>query len=241
MMTKSTPKRSLSLGSRYRRLLAFAVLLPALLSGVATARAHQAPEHWEEGGSGGVLVSLTQLTSAHALPTTATILNLDIRVGESETYYLRLTEQPTAPSSDLKDRWWVMVHVDGQKYPDNQDSTNRDQYHPYGLSWMPPLGREFDLNNWDKWVGIRITAHKGEAKAGTSVLFKHEVWDHDADCPVHTIDAHQRRSGWVRVNIIAKDGTSGSTNPGNTNPGSTNPGNTNPGNTNPENTNPREH
>ena len=35
MMTKSTPKRSLSLGSRYRCLLAFAVLLvPTLLSGV---------------------------------------------------------------------------------------------------------------------------------------------------------------------------------------------------------------
>ena len=205
MMMTFTRKRSLSLGSRYRRLLAFAVLLPALLSGVATARAHQAPEHWEEGGSGGVLVSLTQLTSAHALPTTATILNLDIRVGESETYYLRLTEQPTAPSSDLKDRWWVMVHVDGQKYLDNQDSTNR----PYGLSWMPPLGREFDLNNWDKWVGIRIAAHEGEAKAGTSVLFKHEVWDHDAECPVHTIDTEEqkRRSGWVRVNILAKDGT----------------------------------
>ena len=48
---------------------------------------------------------------------------------------------------------------------------------------------------------------KNEAKAGTSVLFKHEVWDHDAECPVHTIDAHQLRSGWVRVNILAKDGT----------------------------------
>ena len=58
MMTMSTHTRRLSLGFRYRCLLAFAVLLPALLSGVATARAHQTPElhqhWWEEDGSGGV-------------------------------------------------------------------------------------------------------------------------------------------------------------------------------------------
>ena len=39
MMMTFTRKRSLSLGFRYRCLLTFAVLLPALLSGVTAARA----------------------------------------------------------------------------------------------------------------------------------------------------------------------------------------------------------
>ena len=60
-------------------------------------------------------VSLTQLTSPPALPTTATILDLNIRVGETKSYYLRLTEQPTAPKTVTRDGWWVMVHVDGQR------------------------------------------------------------------------------------------------------------------------------
>ena len=49
-----------------------------------------------QGWDGGVQVSLTQLMSDPALPTTETTLNLDIRVGETKSYYLRLTEQPTA-------------------------------------------------------------------------------------------------------------------------------------------------
>ena len=235
MMTIFARTRRLSLGFRYRCLLAFAVLLPALLSGVAAPQVHaQLP--WDEGGSGGVQVSLTQLMSVPALPTPATTLNLDIRVGETKSYYLRLTEAPNAPSNAPGDRWWVMVNVDGQKRQDNHDE------HYMGLSWMPPLGREFHGNNWDDWVDIRITAHERDdeygAKPGTSVLFKHEVWDHDAECPVHTKDAHWRRSGWVRVNILAKDATPGNPNPVDPNPGNTDPENTDPENTDPENTDP---
>ena len=48
------------------------------------------------------------------------------------------------------------------------------------------------MNNWGNWVGIRITAHEGEGEAvpGTSVLFKHEVWDHDRRLP----GPHDRRA-----------------------------------------------
>ena len=198
-MTIFAQTRRLSLGFRYRCLLTFAVLLPALLSGVAAPWVH-AQTTWD----GGVQVSLTQLLSAPALPTTATTLNLDIRVGETRSYYLRLTAPPTAGADN---NWWVMVNVDGQRRMDNHDE------HYKGLSWMPPLGREFnpdERNNhrdWDQWQDIRITAHEGEARPGTVVMFRHEIWDHNADCPVHAIDAHQRKSGWVRVTIAAKDGT----------------------------------
>ena len=78
-------KRCLSLGSRGQRLVAFAVTLSALLSGIAAPRVH-AQTTW------GVEVS----------PTT-----LSIDEGESLTYRLRLTEPP------LADGWWVVLRVNG--------------------------------------------------------------------------------------------------------------------------------
>ena len=77
--------RCLSLGSRGQRLVAFAVTLSALLSGIAAPRVH-AQTTW------GVEVS----------PTT-----LSIDEGESLTYRLRLTEPP------LADGWWVVLRVNG--------------------------------------------------------------------------------------------------------------------------------
>ena len=94
MMTKSTRKRSLSLGSLCLRAGGFAVVLPVLWSGIAAPWVHAQTPPWDGGGSGGVQVSLTQLTSAPALPTTATTLNLDILSRrEPRAYYLRLTAQ----------------------------------------------------------------------------------------------------------------------------------------------------
>ena len=64
MMTTSTRTRSLSLGFRYRCLLTFAVLLPALLSGVSRRTGHAPIFDWEELVEGGtVQVSKTQLRS----------------------------------------------------------------------------------------------------------------------------------------------------------------------------------
>ena len=82
---KHTQKRCLSLGPRGQRLVAFAVTLSALLSGIAAPRVH-AQTTW------GVEVSPTTLT---------------IDEGESLTYRLRLTEPPRA------DGWWVMLRVNG--------------------------------------------------------------------------------------------------------------------------------
>ena len=78
-------RRCLTLGSRGQRLVAFAVTLSALLSGIAAPRIH-AQTTW------GVEVSPSTLT---------------IDEGESLTYRLRLTEPP------LADGWWVVLRVNG--------------------------------------------------------------------------------------------------------------------------------
>ena len=95
--------------------------------------------------------------------------SLTIRAGHSVSYRLRLTEQPTA------DGWWVRVRADGAVRADGNYQ---------GLSWVPSVGWEFDQDNWDQWLEIRITA-ADDAELDTQVTFTHEVWDHTAECPVH--------------------------------------------------------
>ena len=96
---------------------------------------------------------------------------LSVKAGESVTYFLRLSEPPTA------DGWWVRVHVDGVVWGDVGYK---------GLSWIPSVGWEFDKGDWDVWRGITIRA-ADDAKLNTQVTFTHEVWDHTAECPVHNV------------------------------------------------------
>ena len=58
---------------------------------------------------------------------------LSVKAGESVTYFLRLSEPPTA------DGWWVMVHVDGVVWGDVGYK---------GLSWVPSVGWGFDQDDW---------------------------------------------------------------------------------------------
>ena len=96
---------------------------------------------------------------------------LSVKAGESVTYFLRLSEPPTA------DGWWVRVHVDGVVWGDVGYK---------GLSWIPSVGWGFDKGDWDVWRGITIRA-ADDAKLNTQVTFTHEVWDHTAECPVHNV------------------------------------------------------
>ena len=96
---------------------------------------------------------------------------LSVKAGESVTYFLRLSEPPTA------DGWWVRVHVDGVVWGDVGYK---------GLSWVPSVGWGFDQDDWDVWRGITIRA-ADDAKLNTQVTFTHEVWDHTAECPVHNV------------------------------------------------------
>ena len=96
---------------------------------------------------------------------------LSVKAGESVTYFLRLSEPPTA------DGWWVMVHVDGVVWGDVGYK---------GLSWVPSVGWGFDQDDWNVWRGITIRADENAALS-TQVTFTHEVWDHTAECPVHNV------------------------------------------------------
>ncbi len=91
-----------------------------------------------------------------------------VRAGESVTYYLRLSKQPTA------DGWFVRVHADGEMRADGEYK---------GFRWAPEVGWAFDRNNWDTWRGISV--HAEDAAPGTQVRFTHEVWDDTQECPVH--------------------------------------------------------
>ena len=113
------------------------------------------PIHAQETWTGGVEVSATTLT---------------VEEGDAVSYRLRLTEPPTA------DGWWVRLHVDG---------VVRVVGRYGGISWVPSVGWEFNRDNWDRWREIRIRADEDADASDHSVTFTHEVWDHNADCPVH--------------------------------------------------------
>ena len=106
---------------------------------------------------------------------------LSVKAGESVTYMVRLSKQPTA------DGWWVRVHVDGAVRADGKYK---------GLRWVPSVGWEFDQDDWNVWRGITIRADE-DADLSTQVTFTHEVWDHTTECPVHNV-------GPVRVQVTER-------------------------------------
>ena len=114
---------------------------------------------------------------------------LTVNRGDSATYYLRLTASPTA------DNWWVMLRVknsEGDVLLDGESSG--------GVRWVPSIGREIHQHNWNQWHSVSVRADD-DAELST-LTFDHEVWDDDAECPVH--DAAP-----VTVRVVAKDSDDG--------------------------------
>ena len=188
MMMTFTRKRSLSLGSRYRCLLTFAVLLPALLSGVTAARAEAPIFDWAEVEGGTVEVEV-EVDGIWKSPTPLT-LNKD----ETQRYRLRLTK----PLPAGEEGWWVRVHVNGAVridgfYPDGTERHDRNNKLA-DISWVPSVGWEFDSGDWEsgqcqgqggvqcvsKWRGVTITAYKD---VETPIRFMHDVLDAQSECP----------------------------------------------------------
>ena len=157
----------------------------------------------------GVLVSVLPTVLA-APPVLAQINNWDgdvlvsdssisVAPGESVTYSVRLNRKPTETDGTALDNktvgWFVMVHINGVRY---QDGEYKD------LTLIPSFYRSFtgkddpnypnDDGDWDEWKDFRIyrasyTDWEGRGKQtgerATSVTLTHEVWDHNANCPVH--------------------------------------------------------
>ena len=165
------------------------MLVSALLSSTAAPRAHAQNDAPIFTWPGTVKVSTS---------------TLEIREGESATYNLWLTRQPSA------DGWWVRVHVDGVVRYDG----GFDQPEGYkGIRWTPSVGWEFNKNNSNPAVatpprGVTIRAVQDADDEDELVEFTHEVWDQNTNCPpsLHGIAK-------VTVRIIDDDRDSGGTLP----------------------------
>ena len=182
-------EETLTRGSCLRRLVVPAMLVSALLSSTAAPRAHAQNDAPIFTWPGKVKVSTS---------------TLEIREGESATYNLWLTRQPSA------DGWWVRVHVDGVVRYDG----GFDQDEGYkGIRWTPSVGWEFNKNNSNPAVatpprGVTIRAVQDADDEDELVEFTHEVWDENTNCPpsLHGIAK-------VTVRIIDDDRDSGGTLP----------------------------
>ena len=134
-------------------------MLSALLSCVAVHQVHaqnNAPIfNWQ----GEVQVSTSTLT---------------IREGETISYAIRLSEQPSA------DGWWVRIHVDGVVYTDGRLDEK-------GVRWVPSVGWEFNREGSSgptQWRTVHITAFQDDDDdKGEFVTITHEVWDENSNCP----------------------------------------------------------
>ena len=115
---------------------------------------------------------------------------LTIREGQTASYRFRLSE---SPSEDADDEWWVRLHIDGQVRYDGEYYAGENQSN--GIEWIPSVGRELDRVDWNTWKSVSITALQDDDDSDATIGFTHEVWDHNADCPVHSV-------GKVTVNII---------------------------------------
>ena len=125
--------------------------------------------------------------------------SISVAPGESVTYSVRLNRKPTETDGTTLENevveWFVMVSINGVR---DQDGEYKD------LRLIPSFYRSFtgkhdpshpnDDGNWDEWKGFRIyRASYGDWEGGgkktseraTSVTLTHEVWDHNANCPVH--------------------------------------------------------
>ena len=186
-------------GSRRPHLVAFSLAMTVLLAAVAAPSAHaqNSTDQWAEAG-GTVEVSTTTLT---------------IREGETRSYRLRLTRR--LPKNDQDERvegWWAMLHVDGVKRYDGVYDADGDGEND--IRWSPSVGWEFDPSDWpaegmddeardSHWRNVSITALEDDDEEDATIVFGHEVWDHDTYCP----DAlHPDNLPRVTVRVIDDDG-----------------------------------
>ena len=182
-------EETLTRGSCLRRLVVPAMLVSALLSSTAAPRAHAQNDAPIFTWPGKVKVSTS---------------TLEIREGESATYNLWLTRQPSA------DGWWVRVHVDGVVRVDG----GFDQPEGYkGIRWTPSVGWAFNKNNSNPAVatpprGVTIRAVQDADDEDELVEFTHEVWDENTNCPPSL-----KGIAKVTVRIIDDDRDSGGTLP----------------------------
>ena len=158
----------------FPRLVTSTIMLSALLSGVAMHQVHAQnnnsiceqetpPEICSWGGE--VQVSTSTLT---------------IREGETISYAIRLSEQPSA------DGWWVRIHVNGVVYING----NHGNSEGIGIRWVPSVGWQFDREEGKEdsdptqWRNVHIKAFQdNDDDKDEFVTITHEVSDENFQCP----------------------------------------------------------
>ena len=215
-----TPARKRGFGLCRPCLLAFAVVLAALLFALAVPRAHAdiddvlgTENHWD----GTVDVSTTTLTITEGSSAT-----YSIRLSEEPIYYkhvvndmnVRVEEKvPCTEGSRDHCSWFVFVYINGKRpkvgYVDVDGDGDND------VLITPSIGRDFvqdlDLNedesdgaevsgDWEVWKTVRVTALEDSDGQDQTLTFNHEVWGDDAECPVHQV-------GTVSVQLTDNEGS----------------------------------
>ena len=173
-MPRQTSRAFPFFGSRCRLLAGFAAALLALLS-VAPHRVHAQDVYkdhpWHEGGRGRVEVDTSSLT---------------VDEGGTVRYRLRLSKAPILSNEEAAagKTWVVRLHVDGiTRFDEGAHGYDVDGDGETDITWRPNYYREFDLNDWNRWKDVRITAHPDSDGEDQQITFRHEVWAPGGACP----------------------------------------------------------
>ena len=156
----------------------------------------------------------------------ASTSSFSVAPGETVRYSVRLSPPPDwdeandPPFIPDGEEWLVILHIDGAR------NTN---YGFKDLVTVPGFYRRFTNRDWNTWKDFAVTrlsdedwAAKGGGPRATSVIFDHEIVDHENNCPVHD-------SGPLTVNLGDGNGNEGNGNEGSGNEGSGNEGSGNEG------------
>ena len=156
----------------------------------------------------------------------ASTSSFSVAPGETVRYSVRLSPPPDwdeandPPFIPDGEEWLVILHIDGAR---NGNGAYKD------LVTIPGFYRQFTNRDWNTWKDFAVTrlsdedwAAKGGGPRATSVIFDHEIVDHENNCPVHD-------SGPLTVNLGNGNGNDGNGNEGSGNEGSGNEGTGNEG------------
>ena len=164
---------------RGRRLIVCAILLSALLSGMAAPGAWAQTEDpaWidSDGNLGRILVSRDGVNEA------STPITVNFNGSKSFTYWIKLSAPPNRDGVADSEEWWIRIFVDG---------VNRIDGIYKGIRWVPSVGWYFNQNTWNTWrqITFRVDEDYDEEANGpraTSLRIAHEVFATNQWCPLH--------------------------------------------------------
>ena len=142
---------------------------------------------------------------------------LEVREGQSATYYIRLSHDPIyyrhdennmkvlvpCPEAGTDEEryhcgWWVRYRLNGVLIDDGEWDIDGDGLADIRVT--PSIGRNMRRGDYRQWKSFSIEALEDGDSGDETVTFTHEVWGDDAECPVHN-------RAPVTIRIIDDEGT----------------------------------